>query len=152
MAKTAASLAVGDELPTVVKVMSQEKMDSFESFYGSAVSEEPADDKPVNIHTDAAMAEAAGLSSQIASGQMSFSYIHEMLARFFGDAFIRGGSLKVSFISPTYAGDVVTARGIVKEKTREGNATQLTLEVWTENPAGKKTTPGTATVVLPRRR
>ena len=150
MAKSAAALAVGDELPTVVKVMSQEKMDSFESFYGSAVSEESVDDRPVNIHTDAAMAEAAGLSSQIASGQMSFSYIHEMLARFFGDAFIRGGSLKVSFISPTYAGDVVTARGVVQEKTQQGNATQLTIEVWTEKQGGGKTAVGTANVTLPK--
>ena len=40
----------------------------------------------------------------------------------------------------------IVCRGVVTRKYEEGGEKLVDLEVWTENPQGKKTTPGTATV------
>jgi hypothetical protein len=48
-------------------------------------------------------------------------------------------------------GQEMTCRGKVTGKRKEGGENLVDLEVWTENPAGQKTTPGTATVALPAR-
>ncbi len=45
----------------------------------------------------------------------------------------------------------MTCRGVVTAKRQEGGENLVELEVWTENPEGQKTTPGTATVALPSR-
>ena len=39
-------------------------------------------------------------------------------------------------------------RGVVKKKSAEGGSKVVELEIWAENAEGKKTTPGTATVVF----
>ena len=43
----------------------------------------------------------------------------------------------------------VTSRGVVTTKRTEDGHNLVDLEVWTEDPEGTKTTPGTATVELP---
>ena len=45
----------------------------------------------------------------------------------------------------------VTSRGVVTAKKTENGANIVELEVWTEDPDGNKTTPGSATVELPSR-
>ena len=45
----------------------------------------------------------------------------------------------------------VTARGIITGKRTEDGQNLVDLDVWTEDPDGKKTTPGTAVVSLPSR-
>ena len=42
----------------------------------------------------------------------------------------------------------LVCRGIVRAKREEGGQKLVDLEIWTENPQGQKTTPGTATVRL----
>jgi hypothetical protein len=43
----------------------------------------------------------------------------------------------------------VTSKGVITAKKSENGAHLVELEVWTEDPDGNKTTPGTATVELP---
>ena len=43
----------------------------------------------------------------------------------------------------------VTAKGTVTAKKNDNGANIVELEVWTEDPDGQKTTPGTAIVELP---
>ena len=50
-----------------------------------------------------------------------------------------------------YPNQELLCRGVVTRKYEDGGDALVNLEVWTENASGKKTTPGTATVVLPRR-
>ncbi|GIS83135.1 MAG: hypothetical protein CM1200mP15_17670 [Dehalococcoidia bacterium] len=58
-----------------------------------------------------------GLERPIASGQMSYSYIHELLCREFGIDFRQGGDLSGHlFPKPVYAGDTVTGNGIVEDR------------------------------------
>ena len=45
----------------------------------------------------------------------------------------------------------MTLRGTVTGKRQENGENLVELEIWTENPQGQKTTPGTATVALPSR-
>jgi hypothetical protein len=45
----------------------------------------------------------------------------------------------------------VTCRGVVTGKRSEDGRHIVELEVWTEDPKGNRTTPGTAVVELPSR-
>ena len=40
-------------------------------------------------------------------------------------------------------------KGVVTAKRTENGRNLIDLEIWTEDPTGQKTTPGTATVALP---
>ena len=145
-----AAMPVGHRLAPVTKTVSQDKIDRFESLSRSLRSgqEEPA---PSNLHTDAAQARRMGLAGPIASGQMSFAYLHELLARQFGDDFLWGGRLSVTFVKPVAAGDTVTAQGVVQERRSEagGPRTHYVLEVWLENQRGERTSLGEAQVTVP---
>jgi acyl dehydratase len=129
--------------------MTQGKMDLFESVARLAVQPELGGAPPVNIHTDADRARELGLTRPIASGQMSFAYLHELLCRVFGIDFRQGGRLSVTFLKPVYDGDTVTAHGVVQEKERVNGRTRLGLQVWLENQDGIKTCIGEAEVVVP---
>ena len=43
----------------------------------------------------------------------------------------------------------VIAQGVITAKRNENGENLVDLEIWTEDPYGQKTTPGTATVALP---
>ena len=45
----------------------------------------------------------------------------------------------------------IICRGVVKKKYQEGSQNYVELEIWTENPEGQRTSPGSAVVVLPSR-
>jgi acyl dehydratase len=75
---------------------------------------------------------------------MSTAYVSEMMTRFLGTGFVKGGTMSMVFIKPVYAGDRLTVRGMVKEKSPEGGATRVVVEVWCENQHGEKTAVGTA--------
>ncbi|HEU0022816.1 MAG TPA: MaoC family dehydratase [Dehalococcoidia bacterium] len=140
---------VGDQLPAFTKTITQDRMDLFESVARLAVQPELGATPPVNIHTDAARARELGLTRPIASGQMSFAYLHELLSRAFGIDFRQGGQLSVTFLKPVYDGDRVTAHGVVQEKESVNGRTRLRLQVWLENQEGIKTCAGEAEVVVP---
>jgi hypothetical protein len=65
-----------------------------------------------------------------------------------------GGKIKrygVSYRGMDYPMQTETCRGIVKRVYKENGENLVDLDIWTENPEGQKTTPGTATVSLPSR-
>ena len=124
---------VGAEVPQVSKQMTLDKMRLYSGW---------PEDK--NIHTDYEVAKRAKLKGPIAQGLMSAGYIQEMLTKFLGEDWIKGGKLSVSFINVVYPGDTVTAKGVVKERVREGSRVRLVLDVWCENQHGVKVTVGTA--------
>ena len=78
MTTKAAELKVGDELPGFAKTVTQDKMDRFESVARLAVHPDQGAVPPDNIHTNAARAKELGLNRPIASGQMSFAYLHHV--------------------------------------------------------------------------
>ncbi|MGH7367896.1 MAG: MaoC family dehydratase [Candidatus Rokuibacteriota bacterium] len=82
---------------------------------------------------------------------MSTAYVSEMMTRFLGAGFVKGGTLSMAFIKPVYAGDRLIVHGVVKEMRPEGAGTRVVVEVWCENQHGEKTAAGTASGVAPSR-
>jgi acyl dehydratase len=75
---------------------------------------------------------------------MSTAYASEMMTRFLGPGFLKGGTLSMTFLKPVYAGDRLTVRGRVQESRPEGSTARVTVEIWIENQHGQKTAAGTA--------
>jgi len=128
----AEAIAIGQELPPLVKELTQRKIDIYSGV------------RPRSIHTDAAWAEAKGFRAPLAQGMMSTAYVSELMTSLLGEGFIQGGSMAVKFIKPVYVDDTLTIRGTVVDKTPEQGATRVTVEVWAENQRGEKTMVGTA--------
>lgn len=124
---------VGAQLKPIEKVMTQEQMTVF------------AGTEWKNIHNDLDAARQAGFSTTVASGLQTIAYISEMMTKFCGAGWRRGGKLAVAFISPVFLGDTVFASGRIKEKVVDEDGTpRVVLDVWCENQIGKRVTVGTA--------
>ena len=133
----AEAVAVGQELPALVKEMSQRRIDVYSGV------------RPRSIHTDEAWAHQKGFRTTLAQGMMSTAFASEMMTRLLGAGFVRGGTLSMAFIKPVYAGDRLTVRGVVKETRPEGGRTRVVVEVWCENQHGEKTAVGSASGLIP---
>ena len=149
MNSEANNLDIGYRLNSVSKTLDQDRMDRFEKVGRILITEGEETDEPTNIHTDPEKAKAMGLERPIASGQMSYSYIHEMLCREFGIDFRQGGNLSVTFLKPVYAGDTVTTNGIVEDSQDVDGRRTLSINVWLENQDGNKTSTGSANITIP---
>src|SRR5215472_5870900 len=130
------TIAVGQELPTLVKEISQRQIDTYSGV------------RPNSIHTDEAWARQKGFRTTLAQGMMSTAYVSEMMTRLLGAGFVKGGTMSVTFVQPVYAGDRLTVRGVVKELRPEGAAIRVVVDVWCENQHGQKTAVGTASGVI----
>jgi acyl dehydratase len=140
---------VGETLPTLTKAITREKIEAFEVM-GQALRTGGLDRAlPENIHTTEAIAQSRGLERPVASGQMSFAYLHELLARRFGIDFRQGGHLSVTFLRPVYAGDLLTSHGVVISSEMVEGRNRLVVQVWLENQRAERTATGEAEVTIP---
>ena len=102
------------------------------------------------IHYDKGFAKNTGLPDRITHGALKHALLGRLLDEWAGD----GG--QVRRVACSYRGmdmidkDVI-CRGVITGKRQENGSNVVDLEVWTEDPDGKKTTPGTAVVELPAR-
>lgn len=131
------AVAVGQELASLQKDLSQRRIDVYSGV------------RPRSIHSDEAWAHAKGFRTTLAQGMMSTAYASELMTRLLGKSFLAGGTLSMAFIRPVYAGDRLTVHGLVKETRREGARTRVVVEVWCENQHGEKTAAGTASGLTP---
>ena len=131
------AITIGQELPSLVKEISQRQIDAYSGV------------RPRSIHTDEAWARAKGFRAPLAQGMMSTAYVSEMMTALLGAGFVKGGKISVAFVKPVFVGDRLTVRGVVKDKQSENGATRVTVEVWCENQHGQKTAVGTASGVVP---
>ena len=136
MTTTIDAIAIGQELPTLVKEVSQRKIDAYSTV------------RARSIHTDEAWARAKGFKAPLAQGKMSTAYVSEMMTRFLGEGFVKGGRLSMAFTKPVYAGDRLTVHGVVKDKRAEGAATRVVVDVRCENQHGERTAVGTASGLI----
>ncbi len=102
------------------------------------------------IHYDKDFAQKTGLPDRIVHGALKHALLGRLLHEWVGD------DGRVRRFACQYRGmdavdQDVTAKGIVTGKRTEDGQHLVDLDVWTEDPDGKKTTPGTATVALPSR-
>lgn len=94
---------VGDDLPPVVKTITQEVIGCY--------AEASGDGNP--LHTDPDFAATTQFGGTIAHGMLVLAYLSEMLTAAFGDAWVAGGRMKARFRGPARPGDTVTAGGRV---------------------------------------
>ena len=94
------AVPVGQELPALVKELSQRRIDVYSGV------------RPRSIHSDEAWAREKGFRTTLAQGMMSTAYASEMMTRFLGAGFVKGGTLSMAFIKPVYAGDRLTVHGV----------------------------------------
>jgi len=124
---------VGQALPSLVKDVSQRRIDVYSGV------------RPRSIHSDEAWARQKGFRTCLAQGMMSTAYVSQLMVKLLGPGFARGGTMSMAFIKPVYAGDSLTAHGIIKDKQSDSGATRVVVEVWVENQHGEKTAVGHAT-------
>ena len=136
----AAQLKVGDSLQTVTHEVTNDKMIEFEKCVW---------DRGRNSLSDINAAKADGIKRTIASGQNQMAFLHELMEKNFGDAWVYGGKISVRYIHPVYAGDRLTATGLVTEVAEVDGKPRVTLQVWCENQDGRKTSAGTASAGQP---
>ena len=102
------------------------------------------------IHYDVEFARSTGLPGLIVHGALKHALLGRMLHEWVG----YGGKIKtwgVSYRGMDVPGQEMTCKGVVTAKRREDGENLVDLDIWTANPEGQKTTPGTATVALPSR-
>ncbi|MBI3976619.1 MAG: MaoC family dehydratase [Chloroflexi bacterium] len=126
---------IGFAVPPVSKNITFEKMKFFEAIIP---------DKDASTHDSEDVAREEGLGSPIASAHHTISYTHEMLNKFLGPEWTRGGKLDLKFLRPVVPGDTLTIKGVVRDKREENGKVRLILEVWGENQKGEKTAAGEA--------
>lgn len=97
------AFAVGDELPTVVKTVTQEVIRRYADASG--------DHNP--LHIDPQFAATTTFGGTIAHGMLVLAYLSEMLTAAFGQRWAGGGQIKARFRAPARPGDTITASGRV---------------------------------------
>jgi acyl dehydratase len=127
-------LAVGSQLIGVEKRISFETMRKYSGETG--------------IHAQDDAGKESGLGGALVQGGQLVAYLNQMMTDNFGEGYLRGGEISVSFIKPVRPRDVITAMGIVREIRSEGARIQTMCEVWLENQNSQKTTVGTASAFL----
>lgn len=102
------------------------------------------------IHYDLDFARSNGLPGLIVQG----AFKHAMLGQMLHEWVRYRGSIKrygVSYRTMDVPGQDLTCRGRVVRKYEKDGENLVDLEIWLENAEAQTTTPGTATVMLPRR-
>ncbi|HMS60514.1 MAG TPA: MaoC/PaaZ C-terminal domain-containing protein [Tepidiformaceae bacterium] len=100
------------------------------------------------IHYDDQFAKNTGLSGIIVHGALKNAFLGQLVHDWIGNT----GKIKkygCSYRGMDFPDQDITCKGVVTRKFEENGEKLVELEIWTENGEGKKTTPGTATVVLP---
>jgi acyl dehydratase len=138
----AARIDVNQEIPSVTKTITQEKIDLFEAC--GILDRE-------NIHNSPEMAlQKLGTTFPIASGRMSVAFASESLRKFFGaEVFNHSGTLNLKFLRPVKNGDTITVHGTVSRQEKVEKGTMVTVDVFCENQNQDKTAVGAATAIVP---
>jgi 3-hydroxybutyryl-CoA dehydratase len=130
--QAARALEIGEEVPPLRKTIQQRQIDCFSGV------------RPNSIHTDEAWARKKGFTAPLAQAMMSAAYVSELMMRFLGEGYVKGGRVSLSFTKPVIVGDTLTVRGRVKSRESDGDRTRVSVEVWCENQDGVMTMIGTA--------
>ncbi len=102
------------------------------------------------IHYDKDFAQANALPGVILHGALKNAFLGQLMSDFAGElGWLR--KLTVQYRGMDQPGAKITGRGKVTKKYVDGQDHVVECEIWLENAKGEKTTPGTATVILPSR-
>lgn len=129
------SPAPGDELPELVKQPTTQTLVRYAGASGDFYQ----------IHYDSEFARQTGLPGVILHGLLKTAYLGQLVTDWLGE----GGTLEVldvSYRGMDLPGRPYRCRGVV----RSVDGSRAELEVWGEDPEGRRTTVGTARVNLRR--
>ena len=101
-----------------------------------------------NYHNDLTEAEKLGFKEIVVQGAFVTCFISAMLTRRYGEGWLQGGRMALTFVNPLWAGEAVTAGGIVREVVPEGPLRRASLDVWVAKDDGVRTIVGTASALL----
>ncbi len=93
-------------------------------------------------HWDPVYAAQTGLKSPIQTGEMSSAYLAEMCVNYFGRHFFTNARMTCKYIASTYANEIITTHGVVREKKPKGSGFRFRVEIWADNQLGEKKTVG----------
>jgi acyl dehydratase len=100
------------------------------------------------IHYDLDFAKGTGLPGVIVHGALKHAFLGQLVHDWIGNV----GRIKrfgCSYRGMDCPDDDIVCGGKVVKKYEVNGEKLVDLEIWTANPEGKRTTPGTATVSLP---
>ena len=137
----------GQEVHRMQRTMTAERMRWYANAIETSLAGYSVTAAP-NIHTDDLIARANGLPGRVADGMVTTNWLSSILVETFGDAYLRGGSLRTRYRRPitedAAVDTVVRVRGV--EEQPDGR--ELMLDVWCETSDGGHCTVGEASVPL----
>lgn len=99
------------------------------------------------LHWDQSFPQAQAIGDNIVHGRMKFAALGELVSNWLGHrGFVR--AIACQYRGMDLQNTPFLCRGVVTAKREDDGRKMVDLDIWTENADGKKTTPGTATVVL----
>ena len=131
-------VAEGQEVPKLVKNCSSQQLVMWAAGSGDFYQ----------IHYDKDFAQSTGLRGIIVHGALKHAFLGQMLHDWLGSE----GRIKkfgCQYRGMDYPNQDITCRGVITKKYQEGKQNVVELDIWTEDPEGQKTSPGTAVVTLP---
>lgn len=128
----------GDSLPTVVKQISQQKINLY--------AEASGDYNPIHIDED--FAAKTPLGGTIAHGMLILAYASEMMTRAFGQSWLDGGKLSVRFKAPARPQDTITTSGKVDSIEEKDGIPHVNCSLECRNQNGDVVISGGAVVKL----
>ena len=145
------NVADAEILPPVHKRVTEEVVDNFEALHRLLAGEAAIarGGHPASVHTGAGLASGMGLAATVAPEELGLAYLHELLDRRFGVDFRQGGRLTVNYRRPMYAGDDLSAHGLVTGREPAGQRTVWRVQLWLENQRGEQVITGGAQVTVP---
>ena len=72
-------------------------------------------------------------------------YLTELMIYLFGENWLIGGKMGLTFIAIVDPGDRLLPKAIVRSRHIEGSGVRFVMDVWCENQYGNKVVAGTAT-------
>lgn len=131
---------VGDEIPSLRKNCSTQQLVMWAAGSGDFYQ----------IHYDRDFAQKTGLKGLIVHGALKNAFLGQLLHDWAGE---QG---QVRRFGCAYRGmdepdQDILCRGVVTKKYEERGKRLVELDIWTEKPDGKKTSPGSGVVSLPSR-
>jgi hypothetical protein len=100
-------------------------------------------------HWDPVYAAETGLAAPIQTGEMNTAYLAEMCVNHFGRHFFTAARMQCKYLASTYADEVITTYGVVRDKTPVNGGVRFSVKIWASNEAGETKTVGTVEVTIP---
>jgi acyl dehydratase len=128
----------GDEIPALKKNCSSQQLVLWAAGSGDFYQ----------IHYDKDFAQSTGLKGIIVHGALKNAFLGQLLHDWVGEK----GSVKrfgCSYRGMDEPNQDIICKGVITKKRQEADQNVVELDIWTENPEGRKTSPGTGVVTLP---